>query len=184
MLRADLPPSSSPPAPSAAVPGVPAASAAPSHHHLSVERTHRFTVALPLAEAFPLFEPIGEKAWAPDWDPVFATNADAQLSDRTVFTRAAPHGDHMPTSIWLITRYDPAGGLIEYRAIVPGVRVARITVRCTPDGGASTTVDVTYLHTSLSDDGDRFVRDMTEGKFRSFIEDWAIAIRTYLAQKR
>jgi len=150
--------------------------------HLTVARTHAFSVALPLAEAFTLFEPIGEKRWAADWNPVFASPADAALSDITVFTRDATHGGKIQTSIWLITHYDPVGGMIEYRTIVPGLRVSRITVRCRATDPTTTRVEVTYRHASLSDAGDRFIEDLTVEKYRTSIEEWNAAIRAYLVR--
>ena len=33
-----------------------------------IERFHAFNVALPMATAFKLFEPEGERAWAVGWD--------------------------------------------------------------------------------------------------------------------
>jgi hypothetical protein len=155
---------------------------APAERHLRITRTHRFTVSLPLAGAFTLFEPVGEKCWAEGWSPVFPTPGDAELSDNTVFTRTLSHDGRPETSIWLITRYDPPAGVIEYRAIVPGVRVSRITVRCRPVGESQTSVEVTYRHTSLSEEGDRYVERMTGEHYRAFIEEWASAIRAYLAR--
>ena len=151
--------------------------------HLSVTRTHRFTVPLPEAKAFILFEPVGEKLWAEGWSPVFATPDDATLSDNTIFTRTVTHhGQPAQTSIWLVTHYDRPGGLIEYRAIVPGLRVSRITVRCRESRETETLVEVTYRHTSLSNEGDLFVQGMTEEHYRASIEEWNTAIRAYLAR--
>ncbi|MCX6950710.1 MAG: hypothetical protein NTV51_00755 [Verrucomicrobia bacterium] len=148
---------------------------------MAAAHTHRFTVPLPLAEAFTLFEPIGEKRWAEGWMPVFATPDDAVLSDNTVFTRTVHHPGEAPrTSIWLITRYDRAGGVIEYRTVVPDLRVSRITVSCREIGEKETAVSVTYRHTSLSEEGTRFLRELTEEKYRASIEEWATAIRAYL----
>lgn len=151
--------------------------------HLSVTRTHSFTVPLPKAHAFTLFEPVGEKLWAEGWSPVFATPGDATLSDNTVFTRTViHHGQPAQTSVWLVTHYDQAGGVIEYRAVVPGLRVSRITVRCRESQASETSVEVTYRHTSLSNEGDAFVQDVTEEHYRASIEEWNTAIRAYLAR--
>ncbi len=164
----------------------PAASMMPSSSslpHLSVTRTHSFTVPLPKPNAFILFEPVGEKLWAEGWSPVFATPDDATLSDNTIFTRTVTHqGKPAQTSTWLVTRYDRPGGVIEYRAVVPGLRVSRITVRCRESRESETLVEVTYRHTSLSNEGDLFVQGMTEEHYRASIEEWNTAIRAYLAR--
>lgn len=169
--------------------GSPAQSAAPamtvptSTPRLVATYTHRITVPLPIAEAFTFFEPIGEKRWAEGWSPAFASPADAELSDNTVFTRTVnPPGGPSQTSIWLITRYDRAESVIEYRTVVPELRVSRITVSCQTSGEGETAVTVTYRHTSLSAAGTRFIQELTEEKYRASIEHWAEAIRAYLVR--
>ncbi len=150
--------------------------------HLTATRTHAFTVRLPLANAFTLFEPVGEKTWAEGFDPVFATPESARLGPDSVFTlETSRHGTKLQT-IWLITKYDRPAGLIEYRAIYPGMRIARITVQCRTVRESETGVEVTYHYTGLSEEGDRYIAAMTEEKFGPYIEEWAAAIRAYLAR--
>jgi hypothetical protein len=150
--------------------------------HLVATRSHTFKVHLPLADAFTLFEPVGEKNWAEGFDPVFATPESSTLGDDSIFTVEASHGGVKHQTIWLITRYDRAAALVEYRAVYPGVRVARITVRCRASAESETTVEVTYRYTGLSADGDEYIAGMTEGKFGEFIETWNSAIGAYLAR--
>ena len=59
--------------------------------HRRLDREHSFTVARPPAEAFVLFEPVGEKCWAENWHPVFTSPEAARLHDGSVFT-VAGHG--------------------------------------------------------------------------------------------
>lgn len=74
--------------------------------HARAEREHAFTVALPLAEAFVLFEPVGEKNWAEDWRPVFASPEDAALHDGSVFTVTHAHPIHgRIESVWMVIEY-------------------------------------------------------------------------------
>jgi hypothetical protein len=150
--------------------------------HSLVTRSHTFTVHLPLAETFMLFEPVGEKAWADGFDPIFATPESANLGADSIFTHETSHGGAKQQTIWLITRYDRAAALIEYRAVYPGVRVAHITVQCHVSDRPDTDVEVTYHYTGLSDEGDHYIATMTEKKFGEYIEGWASAIRAYLAR--
>jgi hypothetical protein len=150
--------------------------------HLVATRSHTFKVHLPLADAFTLFEPIGEKNWAEGFDPVFATPESSTLGDDSIFTVEASHGGVKHQTIWLITRYDRAAALVDYRAVYPGVRVARITVHCRASAKSETTVEVTYRYTGLSAEGDEYIAAMTEGKFGEFIEKWNSAIGAYLAR--
>lgn len=164
-----------------AIPLLAAAAAVSSGAHATAQRTHQFTIALPVADAFPLFEPIGEKNWAEGWQPEFASAEGATLSDGTVFTvqRPGEHGAPIQT-VWLITRYNRANHVIEYRMVAPGERVSRITVQCQPTSAKDTAVTVTYHYTGLSENGDRYIAQMTDDAFRAMIGEWDTAIRAYL----
>ncbi|HYC70119.1 MAG TPA: SRPBCC family protein [Opitutaceae bacterium] len=143
-------------------------------------REHAFVVPLPPAECFVFFEPAGEKLWAEDWQPVFATPQDATLHDGSVFTveRPHPHGGAPIASVWTITQYDPPRA-IEYRNVLAGLRATRILVRCEP-AGAATRVVVRYVYTGLSDEGDAAIREVTPAAFAQSLEGWGAAIAAYL----
>lgn len=147
------------------------------------EFEHDFTVARPPAEAFVFFEPVGEKTWAEDWQPVFATAADAQLHNGSVFTveRPRPGGGAPMASVWTIARYEPPHG-IEYANVLIGVRATRIAVRCEPDGPAATRVTARYVYTGLSAEGDAAIAQVTADSFREMIESWGTSIAAYLTR--
>lgn len=158
----------------------PSAPTTPVAGHARADREYSFHVALPPAEAFRLFEPLGEKAWAEDWQPVFATAEDARLHDGSVFTVERPRaaGETPIASVWTITLYDPPRR-IEYRNVLVGVRATRVAVRCEPTD-AGTHVAVRYVFTGLSLEGDAAIRAMTEPAFQGMIEGWNRSIADYL----
>jgi hypothetical protein len=143
-------------------------------------REHALTVALPPAEAFTFFEPIGEKRWVAGWDPRFPVPADEALQNGSVFTvlRHGKGGEAIE-SIWTITRYDPPRE-IEYANVLVGVRATRITVRCEPAPSGATRVSVRYVYTGLSQAGDEEIAGMTEGAYRAMIDGWGPEIAAYL----
>lgn len=144
------------------------------------EREHTFSIARPLAESFAFFEPIGEKLWAEGWQPAFLSPADSILHEGSAFLVPAqsPSGSPIET-VWTVSRYEPPHR-IEYRNFLPGVRTTRITVQCVADGPDHTRVSVRYVYHAISDEGDAFVGQMTEEKFRAMIDGWRIAIAAYL----
>lgn len=103
--------------------------------HLKVARAHSFAVALPVAETFVLFTPLGEKNWAEGWNPVFPAAGDLPLREGTVFTVEAPHphGSGSIQSVWSVSRHEPPR-VIEYRNVLPGLRATRIQVVCAAAG--------------------------------------------------
>lgn len=161
---------------------IPAAPPAPSiAGRATAEREHTFSVALPAAEAFVMFEPVGEKNWAENWQPVFVSASDASLHNGSVFTvERAGHGGSDPvTSVWTLTRYEP-GRLIEYFNVLPPFRATRITVACEPAGAQATRVTVHYAYRSLSPEGDAMVAAITDVAYRAMIDGWGRAIADYL----
>lgn len=158
-----------------------AASPAPtSANHLKASRSHSFTVALPLANAFTFFEPLGEKRWAEGWHPVFATPDDLPLHNGSVFSVDIPRPDGGVTqSVWSVCRYDPPQ-CIEYRNIVLGVRATRIQIECSAASKTETRVTVRYEYTGLSTAGDLFIGQMSLARFAAMIGEWDQAIADYL----
>jgi hypothetical protein len=149
--------------------------------HLKVSREHSFTVALPASDAFPLFEPIGEKKWAEGWNPVFPSAGDLPLRDGSVFTVEAPRPDGrgVMQSVWSVSLYAPPR-LIEYRNVVLGLRATRISVECVADGEKRTKVTVRYEYTGLSAEGDALIGQITPGHYAAMIDQWGEAIAAYL----
>lgn len=122
--------------------------------------SHTLRVPLPVAEALHLFTPVGERAWAPGWDPVFpAGEAGDGAAPGTVFLTGA--------STWIVV--DRASDRVRYARVTPNVRAGTVEVRLRADGD-ETLADVTYLTTAL--DGAPFDPD---------IGHWEHAIRAALA---
>jgi hypothetical protein len=135
-------------------------------------RSHSFVVDLPIAEAFKLFEPEGERAWAQGWAPRYVFPADGRAEAGMVFV--THHGKE--ETVWTLTRHDPAAALVEYVRLTPGSRIATVLVQCADAGLDKTRVTVVYTFTGLSDAGNQYVRAMDEAHYRAFIDGWGVAI--------
>jgi len=135
-------------------------------------RSHSFVAALPAREAFALFEPEGERAWAQGWDPQYVHPRDGRAEAGMVFT--TDHGGE--NTIWIMTRHEPAAGLVEYVRTTPGSRIATVMVQCAPLGPARTRVTVIYVFTGLTEAGNANIRAMDDARFREFVEGWGRAI--------
>ena len=102
--------------------------------------SHRFPVALPPARAIHLFTPVGERAWAPHWDPRFPAGEQGDGSaPGTVFLTGDTH--------WVVT--DRTDDHVRYARVTPGVRAGTVDVRLRPEGAGST-AEVTYDITPLA----------------------------------
>ena len=141
------------------------------------ERAASFVLALTVREAFELFTPEGEKAWAEGWDPEYLHPADGRLAMGMVFrTRAGAE-----ETLWTVACCDPSS-CVEYVRCTPGSRVAVVRVRCTPLAGDRCEVTVAYAFTGLSEAGNAWIRAMDEPRYAEFIGSWRSGIEAMLAR--
>jgi hypothetical protein len=122
--------------------------------------SHTLRVPLPVADALRLFTPVGERAWAPGWDPVFPAGEQGDgAAPGTVFLTGP--------STWVVVDREP--DRVRYARVTPGVRAGTVEVRLRADGDA-TLADVTYVTTALNDE-----------PFDPDIAHWEPAIRAALS---
>jgi hypothetical protein len=108
-----------------------------SHHLL----TGHVTVALPPAEAFRLFTPLGEREWVPGWNPRFPVATADDSAPGTVF--------ETPGTTWVVVDRTP-GRHVRYARIARAATAGTVTVDLADAGGHSD-VTVTYELTALTD---------------------------------
>ncbi len=128
--------------------------------------TGSFDLNCPVTDAFPMFEPIGEKRWAEGWDPKPIYPDDIEPNVGTVFETLGKKG--VP-SIWTICRYEK-NRKIEYNVVTPGHDVTQITVLCLSSGG-KTHVEVTYRITGLAEKGNELGRAHKD-HYSELMEHW------------
>lgn len=145
-----------------------------------VERTGTLHVNQPLARAFPLFSPEGERRWVAGWEPRYLHPRDVPSdAPGTVF-----HTNHNnERTDWLVLRYSVREGVAEYVRITPGSRMGVVTVRAFErsdlDAGFSrvtTEVEVTYRLTSLSAAGTRTLEAITGDAYAAMLREWETLI--------
>lgn len=141
-------------------------------------RTATIHLNAPPATAFPLFTPLGERLWIPDWDPTIIYPASGAPELDAVFTTA--HGDGPPT-VWTVVETEPEQHRIGYVRVAPASHVAHITLQCAEEQGGTRTT-VTYVFTGLSEQGNAYVAQYSESHFQHWIQGWETAINEYLGR--
>lgn len=159
---------------SATLAAAPAAPAAPVH----VVRTGRLPVSAPPAQAFDLFTPLGEKRWAPGWEPRFHHPADGSAQDGTTFTTRDETGRE---TIWRILDWDPDGHRVRYSRVTPGLKAGTVEVALAPAPGDATLATVTYDLVALSPEGAADLATWTESWYAGFLAEWERQIAAALA---
>lgn len=90
--------------------------------------------------AFPLFDPVNETKWDPQWKPRL-------LGDRVAEGLVFLVGEGESRTAWLVDRYDPADHRIAY--VVAGrSTLTRIAIQL-QDARSASTATVTYTKTAL-----------------------------------
>jgi hypothetical protein len=116
------------------------------------QRTQSFTILLTgsVAEVTPLFGPVREAEWAPDWTPRFIHPPGGAQREGVVFTTTIAHGKQR---LWLLTAYDIERGRVEYAFVTPGFTANEIKIRVIPDGERQCKATITYRRSALAPEG-------------------------------
>jgi len=130
----------------------------------------------PFEIAWPLFGADNERAWAPDWQPVFLWPEKAFDREGMVFI--VRQGDK--NAVWVNTAFDRMEGRIQYVYVIPEVVVTVISLKLTP-GAQSTDIDVVYERTALAAAANETVKDMAT-RDRIAGREWSQQIHAYLSQ--
>jgi hypothetical protein len=141
-----------------------------------------FTVHLEAApgQVFPLFGPLGEREWAPGWDPKVIFPADGSSPAKgSVFTTRDEDGEE----IWVVTGYGAQNGFISYVDILPGSVVTEIEVRVQKQSENKSVAEVPHRRTALSAAGNHFVSALSENAARHPAH-WGHAINEALRKRR
>src|SRR5437762_10369822 len=96
------------------------------------QRTQSFTIVLngSVSEVTPLFGPVHEAEWAPDWSPRFIHPVKGAQREGVVFTTSSGDGRDR---LWLVTTYDVRNGRVEYVVVTPAFTANQIKICVIPD---------------------------------------------------
>jgi hypothetical protein len=144
-----------------------------------VERTGAFRVNRPLAQAFSLFSPEGERRWVAGWTPRYLHPRDVPSDAAGTVFETHHNNEHTQ---WIVLRYSPADGVAEYVRVTPDSRIGVVTVHATERNGA-TDVEVTYRLTSVSEAGTRTLQAMTEASYAAMLQDWERLIHQAIGEQ-
>jgi hypothetical protein len=134
-----------------------------------------FRLDAPCARVFPLFTPLGERAWAPGWEPELLSGRE----DRGSVFRTRAHGAE---TLWIVTDYRPAQGRVSYARLKQGSNFGIVDVECRDDGRGSA-VTVRYTLTGVTREGETSVREFLEdAHYDAFMREWEDAIAKALSK--
>jgi hypothetical protein len=144
------------------------------------QRTESFTIALngPVAGVTPLFGPVREAEWAPEWSPRFIHPAQGAQEEGVVFTTSG----HSKDRLWLLTAYDVREGRVEYVVVIPALTASEIKIRVVPDGEKHCKATITYRRSALTPEGNEEVAKLDADWAKEQRIHWEKAINAALAK--
>jgi hypothetical protein len=147
------------------------------------QRTQSFMIGLngSVADVTPLFGPVREAEWAPDWSPRFIHPAQGAQCDGVVFTTTSGHGKDR---LWLLTTYDVRNGRVEYVVMTPALTANEIKIRVVPDGEQHCKATVTYRRSALVPEGNEEIAKLDAHWAKEQRVHWETAINEALAKGR
>lgn len=119
-------------------------------------------------DIIPLFTPLGETRWVPDWQPVFIDPVDGATTHGMVFRTSHDNEE----TIWACCDWRPEDGYVRYARVTPSSRFVFVEVHCRQRNAVQTEVEITYHLTALTPEGERYVEGLSEAKYASMLEEW------------
>ena len=133
-----------------------------------------FHLDAPQQRVFPLFTALGERAWAPGWEPVMLSGLEE--SGSAFRTR---HNGRETT--WIVTDYRPAEGRVSYARLAEQSNIGLVDVICADSPGGGTDVSVRYTLTAVSEQARAFVEHFLDrDHYSQMIEEWRAAVTAAL----
>lgn len=142
-----------------------------------VTRSHTIHLPAALEQAFPLFEPLGEKHWSPGWDPEMLYPSDGAAQIGAVFT--TNHAGES-TRIWTIIAYEKEQAHVTYFNVLPSSHTSWIDVSCERADAQTSIAHITYTLTALTPQGNTYITTFTQEHYQNWISSWQKAISHYL----
>jgi hypothetical protein len=145
------------------------------------QQTQSFTIILngSVSDITPLFGPVREVEWAPDWSPHFIYPAQGVQREGVVFTTTSSHGKER---LWLLTTYDVWNGWVEYVVVTPAFTANEIKIRVVPDGEHHCKATITYRRSALAPEGNEEVAKLDAHWAEEQRNHWETAINEALAK--
>lgn len=142
----------------------------------TVKRSYTQFINSAPGKVFPLLCPVREKEWVDGWDPELVITESGFAEKESIFITK----DREKKSTWIITRYEPLNYELEMYIVTPGITVGKLEIKLNEDGNSKTKASICYSYTSLSTEGDEFVRNYTGEKYTAFMKTWEEEINHYL----
>ena len=126
---------------------------------------------------FPLICPVREAEWLDGWDYKMIYSKTGYAEEGAVFTTSYEGEED---TIWIITIHDPINYKVEFVRVTPASRASILSVNIREKDLKSSYVDITYIYTSFTTAGNRFIEEYTEEVFLDMVKHWENSVNYFL----
>ena len=140
-----------------------------------IARKHTIKVNASKEELFPLLCPVRESEWMPGFSSqnVYSESGFAEL--HCIF-QTGPN--EVNKTIWIIPVYEK-DNFIEFIYHEAKIKVVIIKLSLSDLSNSETSLQVEYIYTSLSEDGNTQLEGITEEAFKNQINSWEICLNYF-----
>ncbi len=126
---------------------------------------------------FPLICPVKEAEWADGWDYEMLYSKSSYAEEGAVFITPWEGEEN---TIWVITVHDSINYKVEFVRVTPNSRASILKVHIREKDKKSSFVDITYIYTSITNEGNNFIDEYTEDVFLEMVKHWENSVNYFL----
>ena len=144
---------------------------------IQLSKTFRQFNTAPPNEVFPLLCPVREKDWIDGWEYKMIFSNSGLIEKGCIFS-TPNHGQKQ--TIWYVTEYDKENYKIEFVRVTPDEEVVKINIHLMDNGNGTTSTNITYQYTALSEIRNDWIRNNLDNEFTENMIWWEKAINYYI----
>lgn len=146
-------------------------------HPKRITRSYQQTIKARPEKVFPLLCPVREAEWLDGWQYSMIYSASGLVEEGAVFK--TPHPGEEDT-VWVVTKHDITTYEVEFVRFTPNSRTCVLKIKVIPKDDVSSHVDIIYIYTGITPEGNSFVEDLTEEKFLEAVTFWEKSMNYFL----
>lgn len=143
-----------------------------------ISKTARILLNGNIEKVFPLFSPLEEKKWVPDWNPDFLYPPNGDFIENLVF-KTKSSNEFEKEFNWITSYLNIEEFLVIYTVFTIN-RVWTIKVKCSTIDINKTEAEVSYTFTALNEKGNSINKDSLAIMYKNELKDWEASINFFL----
>ena len=146
-----------------------------------VTRVYSQTINATPEKVFPLLCPVREAEWLDGWQYDMIYSDSGLVEEGAVFS--TPYEGEEDT-VWIVTKHDPRNHEIVFARYTPNSRTCVLEIAVKPKDENSSTVDISYTYTGITQAGNDFIDKFSEDAFLEAVTFWEKSMNYFLETGR